>query len=84
MSQSHRISNWLLKLNTNTFFQTMPKNLPFNIASGSEANISTPCEMKIFNFLWLIWDHYLPLAPSMAIGVLEFSREGYKIKKAFG
>ena len=21
------------------------------------------CEMEIFNFLWFIWDHYLPLAP---------------------
>ena len=20
--------------------------------------------MEIFNFLWLIWDHYLPLTPS--------------------
>jgi hypothetical protein len=20
------------------------------------------CEMGIFNFLWIIWDHYLPLA----------------------
>ena len=36
----------------------------FNIASGSEANMTTPCEMEIFNFLWLIWDHYLPLAPT--------------------
>ena len=35
-----------------------------NIASGSEANITTPCEMEIFNFLWLIWDHYIPLAPT--------------------
>ena len=34
--------------------------IPFNIASGSEANITTPCEMDIFNFLWLIWDHYIP------------------------
>ena len=29
-----------------------------NIASGSEANITTSCEMEIFSFLWLIWDHY--------------------------
>ena len=36
----------------------------FNIASGSEANITIPCEMEIFNFLWLIWDHYLPLFPT--------------------
>ena len=35
----------------------------FNIASGSEANITTPCEMEIFNFLWLILDHSLPLTP---------------------
>ena len=28
-----------------------------NIVSGSDANITTPCEMEIFNFLWLIWDH---------------------------
>ena len=25
-----------------------------NIASGYEANMTTPCEMEIFNFLWLI------------------------------
>ena len=36
----------------------------FNIVSGSDANITTPCEMEIFNFLWLIWDHYIPLAPT--------------------
>ena len=35
-----------------------------NIASGSEANMTTPCEMEFFNFLWLIWDHYIPLAPT--------------------
>ena len=38
--------------------------LLFNIASGSEANITTPCEMENFNFLQLIWDHCLPLAPT--------------------
>ena len=32
-----------------------------NIASGSEANMTTLCEMEFFNFLWLIWVHYLPL-----------------------
>ena len=37
----------------------------FNIVSGSDANITTPCEMEIFNFLWLIWDHYIPLAPTL-------------------
>ena len=34
-----------------------------NIASGSEANMTTPCEMELFNFLWIMQDHYLPLAP---------------------
>ena len=34
----------------------------FNIVSRSEANMTTPCEMEFFNFLWLIWDHYIPLA----------------------
>ena len=38
--------------------------MTLNIAFGSEANMTTPCEMEIFNFLWLIWDHYLPLAPT--------------------
>ena len=35
-----------------------------NIASGSEANMTTLCEMEFFNFLWLIWVHYLPLPPT--------------------
>ena len=35
-----------------------------NIVSASEANMTTPCEMEFFNFLWLIWDHYIPLAPT--------------------
>ena len=43
---------------------TFPVMSCLNIASGSEANISTSCEMEIFNFLWLIWDHYLTLAPT--------------------
>ena len=36
--------------------------IAFNIASGSEANINTSCEMEIFNFLWLIWDDVVTLA----------------------
>ena len=36
----------------------------FNIVSGSEGNMTTPCEMEFFNFLWLIWVHYIPLAPT--------------------
>ena len=35
-----------------------------NIASGSEANMTTLCEMEFFDFLWLIWVHYLPLPPT--------------------
>ena len=36
----------------------------FNIGSASEVNMTTTCEMELFNFLWLIRDHYLPLAPT--------------------
>ena len=36
----------------------------FNIASCSVANIIILCEMQFFNFLYLIWEHYLPLAPT--------------------
>ena len=38
--------------------------LTINIASGSEANMTILCEMEIFNFLWLILVHYLPLSPT--------------------
>ena len=42
-----------------------PSNFPIiNIGSGSEANMTTSCEMELFNFLWLIRDYYLPLAPT--------------------
>ena len=34
------------------------------IVSGSEGNLTTLCEMEFFNFLWLIWVHYLPLRPT--------------------
>ena len=30
------------------------EQLELNIASDSEANITTSCEMEFFNFLWLI------------------------------
>ena len=43
---------------------TFSESATLNIASGSEVNITTPCEMEIFNFLWLIWDYYIPLAPT--------------------
>ena len=45
-------------------FKEFSKNYELNIASGSEANMTISCEMEIFNFLWLIWDHYLPLPPT--------------------
>ena len=35
-----------------------------NIVSGSEANMTTLCEMEFFDFLWLILVHYLPLPPT--------------------
>ena len=35
-----------------------------NKASGSGTNITTSCEMEFFNFLWLILDQYLPVAPT--------------------
>ena len=36
----------------------------FNIPSGSQSHMTTLCEMEFFNFLWLIWVHYLPLPPT--------------------
>ena len=49
-----------------------PYELVFNIASRSEANITTSCEMEIFNFLWLIWDPYHPLQlPDRTIDLLD-------------
>ena len=52
----------LLSISTNVKVSYLGTLL--NIASGSEANMTTPCEMEFFNFLWLIWDHYIPLAPT--------------------
>ena len=46
------------------YIHNFPFYIPINIASGSEANMTTPCEMEFFNFLWLIWVHYLPLPPT--------------------
>ena len=53
-----------LELKATKYLECSAKTQVLNIASGSEANITTSCEMEIFNFLWLIWDHYLPLAPT--------------------
>ena len=36
----------------------------FNTVSGSRTNITLLCEIEVFNFLWLIWDNYLPKAPT--------------------
>ena len=37
--------------------------LQFNIASGSYTHMTILSEIEFFNFLWLIWVHYLPLPP---------------------
>ena len=42
----------------------MSPSSTLNIASGSEANMTTLCEMEFFDFLWLILVHYLPLPPT--------------------
>ena len=52
----------LLSISTNVKVSYLGTLL--NIASGSEANMTTLCEMEFFNFLWLIWVHYLPLPPT--------------------
>ena len=36
----------------------------FGLLYYTEANMTTSCEMELFNFLWLIRDYYLPLAPT--------------------
>ena len=46
-------------------FVLTAKDYPFNKASESEANITISCEMESFNFLWLIWEHNLPLPPTL-------------------
>ena len=40
-------------------------------------------KMKMFIFLWLIWVHYKPLDPIMAIRVVEFSNRVHKIRQIF-
>ena len=45
--------------------QTNPKGLTgLNSGSLGGSTESEPTQMEIFNFLWLIWDHYLPLTPT--------------------
>jgi hypothetical protein len=46
-------------------FVLTAKDYPFNKASEPEANILISFEMEIFNFLWLIWEHNLPLTPPL-------------------
>ena len=54
-----------------TDFQLL-KSLLVVLGFGSQAfvcgfnrqNINSVCEMDFFNFLWLIWVHYLPLPPT--------------------
>ena len=53
--------------NNSILINTLPTQPPhlftnlifvFNIASGSEAKMTTLCEMEFFDFLWLILVHY--------------------------
>ena len=56
---------FFLKVNAEDVLRHKLLYLTNNIASGSVANIITLSEMEFFNFLYyLIWDHYLPLAPT--------------------
>ena len=64
VGKSHKLHGTHLSLVATKNVAKEVVGLIFNISSGSEANITTPCEMEIFNFLWLIWDHYIPLAPT--------------------
>ena len=36
----------------------------FNSGSLGGSTKLEPTQMELFNFLWLIWDHYLPLTPT--------------------
>ena len=40
------------------------KRRNFCLPSSRNFNMIIPSIIKIFNFLWLIWDPYLPLAPT--------------------
>ena len=67
----------LVNLSTNSFC-TMERTILHEIVHGLGGKVfeilnsgslggSTelePTQMELFNFLWLIWDHYLPLNPT--------------------
>ena len=53
-----------MKLSVGHEIRQAENSIILNIASGSEANMTILCEMEFFNFLWLIWVHYLPLPPT--------------------
>ena len=36
----------------------------FNSGSLGGSTESEPTQMEMFNFMWLIWDHCLPLTPT--------------------
>ena len=36
----------------------------FHRSSWIQKSMTTLCQMKILNFLWLNWDQYLPIAPT--------------------
>ena len=63
------LKGWLTQtINSCENLMAMPHSVAnesfLNIASGSEANMTTLCEMEFFDFLWLILVHYLPLPPT--------------------
>ena len=59
----HRLT-FLITIQGRRNVKNFDGNKPINIVSGSEANMTTLCEMEFFDFLWLIWVHYLPLPPT--------------------
>ena len=40
------------------------REMNFNSGSLGGSAESEPTQMEMFNFMWLIWDHYLPLTPT--------------------
>ena len=53
------ITDWFNKSKVLTFNNSLCISQLLTTPSGSGANITRSCEIKNFNFLWLIWDYYL-------------------------
>ena len=45
-------------------FMDYVKAVSFNSGSLGGSTESEPTQMEMFNFMWLIWDHCLPLTPT--------------------